>query len=439
MKIGIRREDKSKWERRVPLTPHHIKFLKEKYNIQTVLQPSKIRIFSDSEYRKVGANIQEDLSDCEIIFGVKEMPKSFFSSEKTYIFFSHIIKGQPYNMSMLQKILDLKCNLIDYEKIVDDNDNRLIFFGKHAGIAGMIDALWAFGQRLKSEKISDHFHEIKKAYQYDSLKQAENIIKKIGKKIERDGIPEKLLPLVCGITGYGNVSKGAQQILDWLPTIEISPFELLKLRSENASKNHIYKVIFKEKNLVLPKKNEDKFELQDYYENPQKYKSQFEKYIPHLSLLVNCIYWAPQYPKVITKENLKSLYQNENEHKLKIIGDISCDINGSIEFTSKVTEPDNPAYVYNPISDETIDGIAGCGVVVIARDNLPCEIPRESSEFFSDELVGFIPQIMNAHISGKMKKSLLPKSIQKALIVNYGKLTKNFKYLEKYLKKTKEK
>lgn len=434
MKIGIRRENKSRWERRVPLIPEHIKLLKEEYGIETVLQPSKIRIFSDDECKNFGALIKEDLSGCPVVFGVKEIPESFFLPNKTYVFFSHVIKGQSYNMPMLQKMLDLDCNLIDYEKIVNENNRRLIFFGRHAGIAGMIDTLWAFGQRLKYENISDHFKEIKKAYQYKSLKEAKDVLKEIGWKIQNDGIPETLTPLVCGITGYGNVSKGAQEILDELPIIEISPSQLLNLNQiKSISRNHIYKVIFKEEHLVMPKEENKEFELQNYYENPQDYKSQFEKYIPHLSMLVNCIYWTPQCPRFVTKENLKSLYLKDENQKLKVIGDISCDINGSIEFTTKVTEPDNPTFVYDPINDRVYDGIEGKGVVVLARDNLPCEIPRESSIFFSNELINFVPQIVNAHRSGSLDKNALPLPIQKALIVYKGELTKDFEYLKEYL------
>jgi len=434
MKIGIRREDKSKWERRVPLIPEHIKLLREEYGIETVLQPSKIRVFSDDECKDYRALIKEDLSECPVIFGIKEIPKSFFQPNKTYIFFSHVIKGQSYNMPMLQKMLDLNCNLIDYEKILDENNRRLIFFGRHAGIAGIIDTLWAFGQRLKYENISDHFKEIKKAYQYKSLKETKDDLKEIGLKIQNDGIPETLTPLVYGITGYGNVSKGVQEILDELPIIEISPSQLLSLeKSQSVSRNHIYKVIFKEEHLVTPKKENEEFRLQDYYENPQDYKSQFEKYIAHLSMLVNCIYWTPQCPRFVTKKYLNSLYLSDENQKLKVIGDISCDINGSIEVTSKVTEPDNPTFVYDPIRDKIYDGIKGRGVVVLARDNLPCEIPRESSIFFSNELIDFVPQVVNAHSSGSLNKSVLPLPIQKALIVYKGELTKDFEYLKEYL------
>jgi len=150
-------------------------------------------------------------------------------------------------------------------------------------------------------------------------------------------------------------------------------------------------------------------------------------------MLVNCIYWTPQCPRFVTKKYLNSLYLADENQKLKVIGDISCDINGSVEITSKVTEPDNPVYVYDPIRDKIYDGIKGRGVVVLARDNLPCEIPRESSIFFSNELIDFVPQVVNAHSSGSLNKSVLPLPIQKALIVHNGRLTKDFEYIKKFL------
>ncbi|MCK4426995.1 MAG: hypothetical protein KAW16_00775, partial [candidate division Zixibacteria bacterium] len=182
--IGIRREDKNKWERRVPLTPEHVKELRENHSVEVWLQPSPIRIFSDEEYLKVGAKIAEDLSPCPVVLGVKEIPLHFFLPNKTYVFFSHVIKGQTYNMPMLKRMLELRCQLIDYEKVTDEKGRRLIFFGKHAGLAGMIDTLWALGQRLSWEKIPNPFERIKNAYKYKSLAEAKEEISEVGKKIK---------------------------------------------------------------------------------------------------------------------------------------------------------------------------------------------------------------------------------------------------------------
>ena len=181
--IGIRREDKNEWERRVPLVPEYLKELKEKHDIEAVVQTSPIRVYVDKEYEEKGATVQEDLSSCPVIFAVKEIPINFFEENKTYVFFSHVIKGQKYNMPMLRKMMELKCNLIDYERIVDNKNRRLVFFGHYAGLAGMIDTLWTFGQRMHWKGIDTSFNEVKRAIHYKDLNEAKEHIKQIGKKL----------------------------------------------------------------------------------------------------------------------------------------------------------------------------------------------------------------------------------------------------------------
>ena len=163
MKLGIRREDKNEWEARVPLIPSDVEKLIRK-GIEVVLQPSPIRIFTDQEYERIGATISEDLSDCPLILAVKEIPVDFIEEGKTYVFFSHTIKGQDYNMPLLQAMIDKKAQIIDYERIVDDQNRRLIFFGKHAGLAGMVSSLWALGQRLNDEGVENPFGSLKKTF-----------------------------------------------------------------------------------------------------------------------------------------------------------------------------------------------------------------------------------------------------------------------------------
>ncbi len=428
--IGVRREDKNRWERRAPLIPEHVKELKDKHSIECVVQPSKIRVFSDEEYAHAGAKVQDDLSPCSIIFAIKEIPQNFFEHGKTYIFFSHTIKGQKHNMPMLGRILDLKCTLIDYEKIVDEEGHRLIFFGRYAGIAGMIDTLWALGRKLDLEGISVPFSKIRQALHYESLKKAKKEITKIGKKIATDGIPKALSPLICGFGGYGNVSKGAQEILDLLPMKEVEPEKIDSLYA-NPSTKHIYKVVFEEKDMVEPLSG--KFELSDYYEYPEKYRSKFESYIPHLTIFMNCIYWNGRYPRFVTKKYIRHLFEQEEKPRLKVIGDISCDIGGSIEFTSKCTNPGNPVFIYDSLEDRTIDGFEGNGVVVIAVDNLPCELPRESSTYFSKILFPFVLEIAQADFSSNFDECDFPLSIKNAVIAYKGELTPNYKYLHKYV------
>ena len=432
--IGIRREDKSKWERRVPLTPEHVKELIENDGIEVYLQPSPIRIFSDQEFIQAGAKIQEDLSACPVIFAVKEIPVDFFRPGGTYVFFSHVIKGQKHNMPMLKKMMELKCNLIDYEKVADDEGRRLIFFGRHAGLAGMIDTLWALGKRLDWEGIATPLGEIKNAYRYESLAEVKESISRVGDQIGKDGLQKSLAPLILGVTGYGNVSKGAQEILDLLPFHQIEPEEIFALvKRSDSSGNHIYKAVFKEEHIVEPVAPEDRFDLQDYYDHPQKYRSQFEKYIPHLTVLVNCICWDERYPRLVTKKFLKELFNREKNPRLRVIGDISCDVEGSIECTAKVTQPDNPVYVYNPIEEGVTDGHEGEGVVILAVDNLPCEISREASLDFGQVLKTFVPQIAKADLSVSFDECKLPGPIKKGMILYHGELTPDYHYIQDFL------
>jgi saccharopine dehydrogenase (NAD+, L-lysine-forming) len=432
--IGIRREDKNKWERRAPLIPEDVKELKENHKIDVILQPSPIRIFSDDDYLKAGAKIQEDLSGCPIVFAVKEMPINFFQPERTYVFFAHVIKGQKHNMPMLEKMMELKCNLIEYEKVVDEKGRRLIFFGRHAGLAGMIDTLWVLGKRLTLEGIPNPFSTIKNAYKYESLTEAKESIAQTGEHIKKERLPKQLAPLIFGITGYGHVSAGAQEILDLLPYEQISPEEILPLLQQTKlSESRIYKVVFKEEHLVEPVSSRDHFDLKDYYNHPQKYRSQFEKYIPHLTVLVNCIYWDERYPRLVTKKYLKSLHAVEKKPRLRIICDISCDIEGSIEATVKVTQPDNPCYVYHPATEEISDGYEGEGVVILAVDNLPCEISREASLDFSRVLMPFVPPIVKADLSVDFEQCDLPVSVKNGVVVYHGELTPDYRYLESFL------
>ena len=425
--LGIRREDKNKWERRVAIKPEHVKELREKHGIDTIIQPSDIRIFKDYEYEKVGAKISEDVSSANVIFAVKEIPSNFFERNKTYVFFSHTIKGQDYNMPMLKKMMNLECNLIDYEKITDEKGRRLVFFGRYAGLAGMIDTLWAFGKRFESKEIKTPFSQIKKTIDYAGLDDAKNHLRKIGEKIKNEGLPESISPIVVGFAGYGHVSNGAQEILDILPVKEIKPGELGKINS----KNQIYKVVFEEEDIVEPISSESEFNLQEYYNKPDLYKSVFSKYLKNLSILMNCIYWDERYPRLITKDYLKKNYSESM--KLQIIGDISVDINGAIEFTEKSTKPDKPVYVYNPKKDEIIDGFKENGVSVMAVDNLPCEIPKDSSKAFSDSLISFVPAIVKADYSVDFDDLNLPNEIKKAVILYKGKLAKDYQYINNFL------
>ncbi|MFO8054802.1 MAG: bifunctional lysine ketoglutarate reductase /saccharopine dehydrogenase family protein [Bacteroidales bacterium] len=432
-KIGIRREDKYFLERRTPLAPKHVKHLADNEKLEVIVEQASGRVFSHEDFINAGATVSDNLDGVPVIFGVKEIPVERFDRGKTYVFFSHVVKGQSYNMPMLNRMKELKCNLIDYEKIEDEQGRRLIFFGHYAGVAGMINTLWGLGMRLKHKGYETPLLRIHQAHTYNSLNEAKALISEVGYEIAEKGFPEGLAPVTIGFTGYGNVSRGAQEILCLLPAKEITPEELLALKGRKKHPNNIfYKVVFEERHLVRPVDPAKGFELQDYYQNPQNYTSIFEYYVPHLSVLMNCMYWDERYPKLITKDFLKRLFSKE-EPRLLIIGDITCDVNGSVESTVKATEIQDPLYVYDPFTDDITMGHEGQGILTMAVDILPSELPRESSIAFGDALIDFVPSIATADYNAPFMELQLPTPVKKALILYKGEFTPDYQYLGKYL------
>ncbi len=431
--IGIRREDKNEWERRVPLVPADLARLHSRHGIQFIVQPSPIRVFREEEYQAAGISVSGDLNAAQLILAVKEVPLPLLLPGKTYMFFAHVAKGQAYNMPMLRRLLELGCSLVDYEKISDDYNRRLIFFGRHAGYAGMVETFRALGQRLAVLGIQTPFSEVKHAYAYPDLETAKAHLRDLGKEIVRVGLPQSLRPLVIGVSGYGNVSRGAQEVLDCLNVREIAPSELQAEAGVKPPWSEILKVVFMEEHMVEPLDSKAAFDLQDYYKHPEHYRSIFEAYLPHLDVLVNAIYWEDRYPRLVTREWARRNYVPGTQPRLMVIGDISCDIEGSIELTVRATKPDNPCYVYDPTTDTQIDGVSGNGPVIMAVDNLPCELPRESSEYFSAVLRDMVPDLAAADWSADFERLDLPGYLKKAVIVHKGALTPSYRYLESHL------
>lgn len=430
--IGIRHEDKYLMERRAPLTPRHIQRLIQHHKLDFIVESSAKRIFTDEEYIAQGAKVHKDLKKCDIILGIKEIHPDYFERAKTYVFFSHVIKGQPYNMPMLKRMMELECNLIDYEKIVDEQNKRLIFFGRYAGLAGMINTMWAIGQRMKVLGKDSRLARIKQAHKYDSLSEARDEISAIGQLVAENGIPDEVKPFVVGFTGYGNVSNGAQEILGLLPVKEISPEKLLTLKSRHKLPNNIiHKVVFREEDIYEHREGKE-FDLHDLYANPQNYNSKFERYLPHLSVLMNCMYWDSRYPRILTKEYLHKAYQ-KGHPKLFAIGDITCDPDGSVECTHMGTHIEDPVFVYDPITDTYKMGFEGRGILDMAVDILPSELPRDASFAFGDMLINFVKPIAVADFERTFEELDLPRALKKGMILHKGILTPEYKYLEKFV------
>lgn len=431
--IGIRREDKNQWERRAALTPDHVTELTRR-GVEVRIEPSAKRAFPDVDYERAGAQVDGDLSPCNVVFGVKEIPQEQFKRGQTYFFFSHTTKAQAYNMPMLRRLMELGCTLVDYELIVDDEQRRLIFFGRHAGYAGMIDSLWALGRRLDQEGFTTPLERVRLAHDYSSLDEATNHISRLGEQIRHEGLPEGLYPLVCGFTGSGNVSTGAQEIWDRLPVLEVRPDELAELANDTERpRNVLYKVRFGRRHRVR-RREVGPVRLKELASHPELYESRMPEYLPYLTMLINGIYWDPAQPRLVSKENLRALWADGATPRLRLIADITFDIEGSIEATVQATTPDNPTYLWDVDRSEALDAMTGRGPLVVAVENLPCQLPAESSQHFGDTLVRFVPKIARCDWSRPLDALELPPELTRAIIVHRGELTPDFRYLEPHVR-----
>ncbi len=432
-RIGIREEDKNPWERRSPLVPSDVAHLVGE-GVEVWVQSSKRRAFSDEEFARAGAKVVSDVGPCEFVLGVKEMPDSFFRPGGGYAFFSHTIKGQPHNMGMLRTLVEKGATLLDYEMIRDEEDRRLIFFGRYAGLAGMADALWALGRRLEAQGMKTSFLELKPAHQAGDLRALKEEIQGLGERIAREGIPGGIAPLVVGITGYGHVSQGAQEILNLLPLVEVTPSELPRFVRENPGLgDKVVKVVFKEEDLVVPREEGASFDLREYYDHPERYRPIFPSYLPYLTLLVNAIFWTPKYPRLAAREDLAGLFRSGEVPKLRLVADISCDIDGPLACTVRETDSGDPVFVYDPTTGEAPSGFEGKGIAVLAVGNLPAEIPRDSSQGFSSALAPLVPFLASADLSGPLPAAGFPPELARAVILWKGEFTPAFRYMEGFL------
>lgn len=431
-RIGIRLEDKNDWERRVALTPAAVGDLVSR-GVEFQVERFARRTYPDSEFEAAGAHLTDDVRECEIVLGIKEMPVEYFRAAGAYMFFSHTIKGQPYNMDMLASLVRNRCTLLDYEVVTDEDNRRLIFFGKYAGLAGMIDTIWTTGQRLLALGCETPLAAMKPAHAYETLDDCKEAISGIGRRISAEGLPRDLAPMVFGITGYGNVSQGAQEILDLLPCVEVAPDDLASFVDSNGSLcDRVAKVVYHEEHLVERIDGSSNFELQEYYDRPELYRSAFEPHLELLSVLVNGIYWNDKYPRLADVEQLRTLFNSPSPPRLIAVGDITCDVDGSLACTMRDTEPGDPVYIYDPATRETPSGFEGKGLAVMAVGNLPCELPREASNTFSEALAPFIPALAGVDLEAPFDEAELPEPVRRSVILWRGEFTPNFRYMKDF-------
>lgn len=398
MKIGILREGKTPPDRRVVLSPIQCTLVQKKYpNVKLVVQPSPIRCFSDDQYLSLGINIQEDLSDCDILLGVKEVPIKDLIAEKTYLYFSHTIKEQQYNRELLRKMLEFNIRMVDYEVLTDVNGKRLIGFGRYAGIVGCYNGFLAFGKRTGT-------FSLKPAYKCEDREDMELELKKIN-----------LPKMKIIVTGNGRVGRGILELINIIGLKEISKDDFLNKDFDEAVFVHLNTMDY---NIRLDGKDGSK---SDFYSNPKEYKSDFMKFAKQSEFFIAGHYYAADSPFLFTRDDAKS-----QDFKIRTIADISCDIDGPVASTIRCSSITDPIYGYNPQTELEDDYSKEEVITVMAVDNLPCELPKDASESFGQNLLKkIIPNLLGNDLDN---------IIERATICKQGKLNKNYTYLENYIK-----
>lgn len=397
MTFGIIKERKNPPDRRVVFTPEELVRLKSEHPEAIIkVESSDIRIFSDSQYSDLGIEVTEDMSDCDVLFGVKEVPIDSLLPNKKYFFFSHTIKKQPHNRKLLQAILAKDIELYDHETIVDAKNRRLIGFGRYAGIVGAYNGFRAFGIKFE-------LFNLPKA---ETLNGKEELIA----RLKRQTLP----PIKIVLTGHGKVGMGAKEILDGMKIKEVSPSDFL---------NKIYaQPVYTQLDVLDYNKRKDGQVLgnTDFYKNPNDYVSDFERFTKVSDLFIAGHFYGNDAPVILSREML-----NAPDCKIKVVADISCDVDGPIACTIKASTIADPIFGYLPSENKEVPYSHPGAIVVMSVDNLPCELPKDASEGFGEM---FMEHVIPAFFNGD-KDGIL----QRAKMTEKGKLTERFHYLQDYV------
>ncbi len=396
MKIGILREEKMPYDKRVAFTPDQCLYIMDNFqNVEVVVQPSDWRSYKNEEYIAKGIKMAEDLSDCDILMGIKEVPKKNLIAGKKYLFFSHTIKKQPRNKELLQTILQKNVQLIDYECLTDADFFRVIGFGHYAGIVGAYNGILGYGKKYK-------LFDLKPAHLCFDKKELKEELKKAN-----------LTNIKIIVTGNGRVANGAVELLGVLDIRRITPYEFTHYS-------------FREPTYVQidsPNYNEEidgsAWNMDSFYKHPEKFRSTFGKYSKDCDLLIHGSFWDPRAPILFTKEEMRS-----PDFRISVIADISCDINGACPATMRSTTIEDKFYGYNPVTESYGEPFSNDTITIMAVDNLPCELPRNASEDFGKELIDkVLPAILIKDEHGM---------IERASITKNGQLMPRFNYLSDY-------
>nr|DBA31242.1 TPA: hypothetical protein GDO54_007120 [Pyxicephalus adspersus] len=439
--LAIRREDLNAWERRAPLAPKHVKELTN-LGYKVLVQPSNRRAIHEKDYEKAGGIIQEDISEASLIVGVKRPPEDKLIPKKTYAFFSHTIKAQEANMSLLDKILKQDIRLIDYEKMVDHRGMRVVAFGQWAGVAGMINMLHGLGLRFLALGHHTPFMHIGMSHNYRNSSQAVQAVRDAGYEIALGLMPKSIGPLTFVFTGTGNVSKGAQEIFNELPCEFVEPHELKEV-SKTGDLRKVYGTVLS-RHHHLVRKTDGVYDPLEYEKNPELYTSRFNTDIaPYTTCLINGIYWDPHTPRLLNRQDAQRLLAPvksssvategcpELPHKLLAIGDISADTGGSIEFMTECTTIDMPFCMYDADQHIIHDSVEGNGILMCSIDNLPAQLPIEATEYFGDLLFPYVEEMLMSDATKPLDKQNFCPVVRNAVIASNGSLTPKYKYIQK--------
>lgn len=472
-KIGILREENDVWERRTPLIPSDCKELSTKYGYKFILQPSNIRCYVDSEYESVGCEINEDLSSCSLILGIQTPPIEKIEKNKTFMFFPKAKKGQISNQ-ILDKLVNEKVRLIDYESIkrkIDININyknikkireiSSLTFSRLAGVAGTANIFKGLAELLLSRKFSTPFIFSRLAHMYSDVEDLKDSFVEIGKFLKEQLLPQEISPFVVSLLGSGAAAAGVLEVLTCLPHELVTPFNLPYLTNKYKDKpeelrNKIFISIFDYKDLYILQEDYDKYNLKDsseeaflkkkelsdkfdinhFYDFPEVYHSVFKHYLPYVSCIINAVYWKSSYHRILRKSHITHSFCYQIP-KLLAIADISCDLKGSIEILDTFTTFQEPFFVYEPMQDKKVsnpDNATMEGIIYHANPKLACCLPLDASNYFSNLLKNYIPDVVNIKYdtsqrksSSEMRKSskeLLEynesKEIHDAIVTEYG-------------------
>lgn len=397
MKFGIIKERKTPPDRRVVFTPEELVRLQAEHpEAQLKVEASDIRIFPDSDYANLGIEVSTDMTDCDVLFGVKEVPVDALIPNKKYFFFSHTIKKQPYNKHLLQAILHKNIELYDHETIVDQNFKRLIGFGRYAGIVGMYNGIRAFGLK----------YDLFKLAKAETLQHREDLIE----RLRRITLP----PIKIVVTGKGKVGNGIIEMLDAMKIKSVSIENFLSKSYSDAVYTHITILDYNKRKDGKPS------EKYDFYNNPTEYTSDFARFANVSDIFMAGHFAGNDAPVILSREMLLS-----KDNKIRVIADVSCDVDGPIQSTIKASTIADPIYGYLPSEHAEVDIFHPNAIAVMAVDNLPCELPKDASEGFGEM---FMEHVIPAFFNGD-KDGIL----QRAKMTENGQLTERFKYLQSYI------